>query len=166
MLTTDAFVLQSGYIKAEAMQNKIYMQPLSERQLLSHSMFDLAKGYSKKFCYDSFVEEVINKALELDPNNINAHMLKSDYLTLRFRYIETQLDINEQNYRQILPQYPIAKDIFIARGKQYALIDNLGYEDMPAASYEKWLNSLNDAKQKQESNQMLLNLNKTLELKK
>lgn len=166
MLTTDAFVLQSGYIKAEALQNKIYMQPLTERQLLSHSMFGLAKGYSKKFCYDSFVEEVINKALELDPNNINAHMLKSDYLTLRFRYIETQLDINEQNYRQILPQYPIAKDIFIARGKQYALIDNLGYEDMPAASYEKWLNSLNDAKKKQESNQLFMNLNQTLELKK
>ena len=166
MLTTDAFVLQSGYIKAEALQNKIYMQPLTEKQLISHNMFDLAKGYAKKFCYDSFVEQVINKALELDPNNINANMLKSDYLTIRFQYIERQLGINEQNFRQILPQYPIAKDIFISRNKQYAFIDNLGYEDMPPAEYEKWLNSLKSVQKKQESKEMLLNINQSLNIKK
>jgi hypothetical protein len=142
------------------------MQPLTERQLISHNMFDLAKGYAKKFCYDSFVEQVINKALELDPNNINANMLKSDYLTIRFQYVERQLGINEQNFRQILPQYPIAKDIFISRNKQYAFIDNLGYEDMPPAEYEKWLNSLKDAQKKQESKEMLLNINQSLNIRK
>lgn len=165
MLTTDAFVLQSGYIKAEALQNKIFMQPLSDKQMLSHFLFGLAKGYAVKFCYDSFVETVINKALELDPNNINAHMVKADYLTLRFRYIENQLGINEQNYRQILSQYPVAREIFISRNKQYGMIDNLGYENMPADAYEKWLGALNEAKQKQESQQLFLNLNKSVEIR-
>lgn len=165
MLTTDAFVLQSGYIKAEALQNKIYMQPLTDKQLLSHCFSDLALGYAKKYCYDSFVEEVVNKSLELDPNNIHAHMVKANYLTLRFGHIETQLGINEQNYRQILGSYPVARDIFIARNKQYAVLDNLGYEEMPAEAYEKWLNSLNEAKQKQESRQIFLNLNKSAELR-
>jgi len=165
MLTTDAFVLQSGYIKAEALQNKIFMQPLSDKQMLSHFLFGLAKGYAVKYCYDSFVETVINKALELDPNNINAHMVKADYLTLKFRYIETQLGINEQNYRQILSQYPVAREIFISRNKQYGKIDNLGYENMPADAYEKWLGALNEAKQKQESQQLFLNLNKSIEIR-
>lgn len=165
MITTDAFILQSGYIKAEALQNKIFMQPLSEKQMLSHCLFDLAKGYAVKYCYDAFVEQVINKALELDPNNINGNMVKADYLTLRFKFIETQLGINEQNYRQILDQYPVAREIFIARNRQYGKIDNLGYENMPAEAYEKWLDSLNEAKQKQESQQLLLNLNKSVEFK-
>ena len=165
MLTTDAFVLQSGYIKAEALQNKIYMQPLTDKQVLSHCMFDLAKGYALKYCYDSFVELVIDKALELDPNNINANMVKSDYLTLRFEYIEKQLGINSQNYKQILSQYPKAREIFIARNKQYGKIDNLGFENIPPDSYEKWLNSLNEAKQKQESQQLLFDLNKSIEFK-
>jgi hypothetical protein len=162
MMTTDAFVLQSGFIKAEALQNKIYMQSLNQRQLLSHMLFDLAKGYAVKYCYDSFVEKVINKALELDPNNINAHMVKSNYLTLKFRYVENQLGINEQNYRQKLSQYPQAREIFIERGQQYAIIDNMGYEDMPAEAYEKWLGSLQEAKQKQESQQMIIKLNHQL----
>ena len=165
MLTTDAFVLQSGYIKAEALQNKIYMQPLKEKQLISHVLFDLAKGYAIKYCYDEFVEKVINKALELDPNNINAHMVLSDYRTIHFRYIENQLGINEQNYRQKLNQYPKAKEIFLARNNQYDKVDNLGYENMPAAAYEKWLNSLNDAKQQQQSKEMLQDLKKSIEIK-
>jgi len=165
MMTTDAFVLQSGYIKAEALQNKIYMQPLTEKQLMSHVLFDLAKGYAIKYCYDEFVEKVINKALELDPNNINAHMVLADYHTIHFRYIENQLGITEQNHKQKLSQYPKAKEIFLARNKQYDKVDNLGYEDIPADEYEKWLNSLNDAKQKQQSNEMLQNLNKTIEIK-
>ena len=165
MLTTDAFVLQSGYIKAEALQNKLYMQTLTDKQLLSLCFSDLALGYAKKYCYDSFVEEVINKSLELDPGNIHAQMVRANYLTLRFGHIETQLGINEQNYRQILGRYPVARDIFIARNRQYAVLDNLGYEEMPAEAYEKWLNSLNEAKQKHESRQIFLNLNKSAELR-
>jgi hypothetical protein len=165
MLTTDAFMIQSGYIKSEALQNKIYMQPLSKKQLLSNCLFDLAKGYAAKYCYDDFVETVIDKALELDPININAQMMKFDYLTVRFRYIESQIGINAQNYRDKLAEYPKAKEIFLARNQQYTKIDNLGYESMHAESYERWLGSLNEAKQKQESKELLIKLDKKTELK-
>jgi hypothetical protein len=101
MLTTDAFVLQSGYMKAEALQNKIYMQPLTERQLLSEIMVDLAKGYSVKFGYDEFVEQVIDKAIELYPNNVFAQMVKSDYRTLKFHYVAQQLGLNLDNFQNL-----------------------------------------------------------------
>ena len=162
MLTTDAFVLQSGYMKAEALQNKIYMQPLTEKQLLSEMMVDLAKGYSVKFGYDEFVEEIIEKAIELYPNNVFAQMVKSDYRTLHFMYVQKQLNVAPNQ----IHQYPEAKALLDKMYEQYNLVDNLGYEDMPLEDYEKWLNSLNQAKTKQESQQIMIKLNPNIELKR
>lgn len=161
MLTTDAFVLQSGYMKAEALQNKIYMQPLTEKQLLSEMMVDLAKGYSVKFGYDEFVEQVIDKAIELCPNNIFAHMVKSDYITLRVNYVTQQIRLKREN-SQDLKYYPKAIELYKQRNEQYNLLDNLGYEDMPLEDYEKWLNSLTQAKSKQESKEMMIKLNQDI----
>jgi len=160
MLTTNAFVLQSGYMKAEALQNKIFMQPLTEKQLLSEMMVDLAKGYSKKFGYDKFVEQVIGKALDLYPTNVFAQMVKSDYQTLHFMYVQKQLKVGPKD----IHQYPEAKILLDKMYAQYDLVDNLGYEEMPLAEYKKWLNSLNEAKSKQESKQMILKLNQNIEL--
>lgn len=166
MMTTDAFILQSGYIKSETLRNKIYMQPLNKNQLLSLMLFDLAKGYTVKYCYDEFVEKVIDEAIRLDSTNIVAQALKSDFLTIKFDYISKQLGITEQNYMQKLAQYPQAKQAFITRNKQYDKMDNLGYQEMPADAYEKWLNSLNEAHQKQQSEQIFIDLNKKIEIKK
>lgn len=161
MFTTDAFILQSGYIKSEALSNKIYMQPLKENQLLSHMLFDLAKGYAVKYCYDGFVEQVINKALELDPNNINAQMVLSDYKTLRFQYVISQIKVPPQH----IHKYPKAKALLDEMLAQYDIVNNFGYENMPEDEYEKWLNSLNEAKQKQESQKLFFDLNRKLEIK-
>tara|TARA_R110002096_G_scaffold356588_2_gene549825 strand:- start:2861 stop:4279 length:1419 start_codon:yes stop_codon:yes gene_type:complete len=162
MMTTDAFVLQSGYIKAEALQNEIYMLPLNQKELLSHVLFDLAKGYAVKYCYDSFVKQVIDKALEIDPNNINAHMVKSDYRTMRFMYVQKQLNVSPDN----IDKYPKAKQLLNEMYAQYDIVDNLGFEQMPAEAYEKWLGSLQNAKQKQESQKMIFKLNQDIELKR
>ena len=162
MLTTDAFVLQSGYIKAEALQNKIYMQPLTKKQLLSEIMVDLAKGYSIKFGYDEFVEQVIEKAIEIYPNNVFAQLVKSDYITLHFFYVQRQINVPYER----IHEYPKAKELLDKMYEQYKILDNLGYEEMPLEDYEKWLNLLNEAKQKQESQHMILKLNKSVEFRR
>mgnify|MGYP006289826205 CR=1 FL=1 len=162
MLTTDAFILQSGYMKAEALQNKIYMQPLTKKQLLSEMMVDLAKGYSIKFGYDEFVEQVIEKAIEIYPTNVFAQMVKSDYRTLHFFYVQRQINVPPDR----IHEYPKAKELLDKMYEQYEIVDNLGYEEMPLEDYEKWLNSLNEAKQKQESQQMILKLNKSIEFRR
>jgi len=162
MMTTDAFVLQSGYIKAEALQNEIYMLPLNQKELLSHVLFDLAKGYAVKYCYDRFVEQVIEKALELDPNNINAQMVKSDYRTMRFMYVQKQLNVSPDN----IHKYPKAKQLLDEMYAQYDIVDNLGFAQMPAEAYEKWLGSLQNAKQKQDSKQLIIKLNQEIEQKR
>lgn len=166
MLSTDAFVLQSGFIKAEALQNKIYMQPLNEKQLLSLCFFDLAKGYVRKYGYDEFVENAIEAALLLDSNNINAQMEKSDYLTVRHKYVADQIGANEENFRQMLDAYPIFRMMTRERNRQYQKLDDMGYSEMPADAYEAWLKSMNEAKQKQDSQKTFLILQNKSALKK
>lgn len=162
MLTMDAFILQSGYIKAEALSNKIYMQPLTEKQVLSQMMVDLAKGYSVKFGYDEFVEQVLEKALTIYPNNIFAQMMKSDLKTLQFMSVQKQLNVPPNE----IHKYPKAKQMLDAMYQQYEIIDNLGYEEMPLENYEKWLNSLNRAKEKQENQKIQEKINQTIKLDK
>jgi len=162
MLTTDAFILQSGYMKAEALQSKIYMQPLTEKQFLSEMMVDLAKGYSIKFGYDEFVEQVIEKAIELYPNNVFAQMVKSDYRTLHFFHVQKQINVPPER----IHEYPKANELLDKMYEQYEIVDNLGCEEMPLEDYEKWLNSLKETKQKQENQQLILKLNKSIEFKR
>ena len=153
MFTTDSFILNSGFIKSEALQNGIYMQTLSERQLLSQLYTDLAAGYLHKYGYDRFVEIAVNKALELYPNNINANKLLSNYYTELFLYVTKQLDINPEKREQLVQirDNPDAMAILMATQKQYELIDASGFEYMPAEAYERWLSSLNNEKSKQEN---------------
>lgn len=151
MFTTDSFILNSGFIKSEALQNQIYMQPLSKRQLLSQSYVDLAAGYFHKYGYDQFVEVTLNMALELYPNNINANKLKANYYTDLLFYVTRQLGINPEKREELvkIKDNPAAMAILIKTQQQYRLMDESGFEYMPADAYEKWLQSLNNEKNRQ-----------------
>ncbi|WP_281322077.1 hypothetical protein [Flavobacterium aestivum] len=153
MFTVSSFILNNGFIRAEAMQNKIYMQNLSKQELLSQFYTDLALGYLHRFGYDDFVEKVANKALELYPKNINANMVKANYNTVRFKYVMKQLGINPEKKQELqqIKNYPQAIVLLNETNGQYQKIDDLGFQLMPAEAYEKWLGSLKEAKNKQEN---------------
>ncbi|MDN3672852.1 hypothetical protein QWY99_07285 [Flavobacterium branchiarum] len=151
--TVSSFILNSGFIKAEAIQNRIYMKGLSKQQLLSQFYTDLAVGYVQKYGYDGFIEKVINKAIELYPNNINANMLKANYDNAFFRYVTNKIGINPEDNKELqkINAYPQAVHLLNKSNKQYKRIKDLGYQHMPAEAYENWLGSLKDAKHKQEN---------------
>ena len=156
MFTTQTFILQSGYIKSEALQNEIFMQKMSSKQLLAQLLADFAMGYTRKFGYDSFAKEVIDKSLLLDPNSISANMLKSNYLTVQFEYVANQANINPHNNQELqnIRYFPKMIELLNQVNSQYSQIDNLGYEYMPPKAYEEWLSSLKDEKQKQDSKEL------------
>jgi hypothetical protein len=153
MLTVPSFILNNGYITAEAMQNKIYMQNLTKQQMLSQFYTDLASGYLHKYGYDEFVERVINKALELYPTSINANMVKANYNTEHLKYVVEilKIDAATQEGREKILHYPKAVEILEQMQKQYKVIDDLGFQYMPAEAYEKWLGSLKNEKNKQDN---------------
>lgn len=153
MFTVSSFILNSGYIKAEAIQNQIYMKNLSKQELLSQFYIDLATGYIHKFGYDDFVEKVVNKALELYPNNINANMVMSNFYTFRFEYAMKKIGINPTVNSELkqIRNYPGTVKWLNQTNHQYKKIDDLGYQPMPDHAYESWLGSLKEAKNKQEN---------------
>ena len=150
MLTTNAFILQSGYIKAEALQNKIYMQPMNNQEFLSGQLSELALGYIHKYGYDEFVNEMISKALEVNPKSIKANLIKSNYLNVKFQHTLNQLGITEDNFKDI-ENYPHAIRLYKETISQYNKVDGMGYAEMPADIYQRWLNSLKKEKQRQEN---------------
>ncbi|MCW3159685.1 hypothetical protein [Chryseobacterium oryctis] len=153
MFSTDTSLLESGYIKSEALQNKIYMNNLTKKELLGMAYFDLARGYVHKFGYDEFVNKVIDKALELYPNGISPNMEKANVSRARLLSVLQRLGINPQdkNDLQRTGYFPKAVEQFKQLNEQFNTIDNLGYAEMPASAYESWLASLKTETSKQES---------------
>ena len=153
MFTLDSFILQSGYIKSEALTNKIYMKPLSSNQLLSQLITDFASGYVHKFGYSPFVKEVTDKALELNNNSINANMMNSNFLTVQFENAVRQIGVNPRDNKDLqnIRFYPPIVEMLTQTNAQYRKIDDLGYEYMSAQAYQKWLDDLMDAKQQQDN---------------
>lgn len=153
MFTVSSFILNNGFIRAEALQNQIYMKNFSKKELFSQFYVDLASGYMHKFGYDKFVEEVTEKALELNPKSITANMLKANYCTMRFHYVMQQMKINPENKKELqqIRYSPKAVALLKETNEQYQKIDDLGYKEMPAEAYEDWLNSLKGEKHKQDS---------------
>ncbi|WP_168802027.1 hypothetical protein [Chryseobacterium candidae] len=153
MFPTDNAFLESGYIKSEALQNKIYLENLTKKELLGMAYFDLARGYVSKFGYDEFVNKVIDKALELYPNGIAPNMEKANISQVRFANVMKQLGINPEDKRDLqrIGYFPKAVEQLNQINEQFNHIDNLGYAKMPASAYESWLKSLKTEKNKQES---------------
>ena len=148
MFTTSSLITQSGYIKSEALLNKIYMQSLSKKELFSQLLSDLVMGYTSKFGYDEFSKVMIDKALELSPNSITANMLKSTYNTFKTQYIFQQIGVTQDNFKQKMQHYPKALETLKIMKAQYQKIDNLGYTPMPEKAYQDWLESLREEKKK------------------
>lgn len=148
MLSTDAFILNSGFVKAEAIQNKIFMHPMKQQELLSHFFSELALGYIRKYGYDDFVDEILDTALEIHPNNSTAQLSKANLLTVRLKYATEHLDITKKNFQEI-KNYPQLVQLYKSVLARYKTVDNLGYAEMPAELYEKWLASVNEQETQQ-----------------
>ena len=142
MLITEDLIMESGYIKTEAIQSGIYMDTLSQRQTIAYMMQDLAKGYGIKFGSDKFVIETVNRSLKEYPNSIHGLMLKSDYYTGLFDQYMRTIGKPYPSLQQLKIKYPIVYDTYMQRNAVYDMVDNTGYEPMPDEMYEAWLKSV------------------------
>ncbi|TSE08126.1 hypothetical protein [Aquimarina algiphila] len=158
-LTTDAFVLQSGYVKAEAIQQGIYINPLTKSQLKANMIVDLASGYIYKYGYDEFVSEMIHEALQIDPKSITGHLIKSNYNNYKVKYVFNKLGITKNNFENEIKKHPAAIELLKKMINQHKTIAALGYQEMPEEAYQKWLTSIDKQGNKQQQKQLKLKLN-------
>lgn len=113
---SDAWIIASGYISLEAIQNQLYMQPLNDKASLALCLLDLAQGYARKFpnAENDFVLNCIDTALNYFPNCVNALVMKAELLYQKYA---ASKEVN------LLCQHLV----------------KLGYDQMPKSMYLDWL---------------------------
>jgi hypothetical protein len=147
----DAWLMASGYIHLDAVVNKLYMEALSEKQMLALNLIDLAKGYEKKLgvhAKSDFIVKCCETALKYYPNYINALILKAETKKKSFDMLMEKY--NAQNPAEIFI-YPEAQQIFNEMTAMYAEIQEVGYRKMPEEMYLNWLVSLKSERSKYEN---------------
>lgn len=149
MLASDHFMVESGYVKAEAIQNKIYMEPLTKKQVIVQCLNDLALGYQKKYGYDPFIKECSITSLRHDSKSLTARQTLANYYISLSNYVAYQYKVKGLGKNQF-DQDEQALAIIKATEKAMQDIENLGYADMPPEAYEAWLNSIQKEVNKQQ----------------
>ena len=152
-IITDAAILESGYVKTEAIRSGIYMDTLSTHETVATLINTLANGYTKKYGYDSFIKTCSDAVREYYPNQLNALMLESNWQTQTTMYIAKQK--GNPPAKEFVKDSR-AKTEFEKMHEVYSQIDALGYEFMPEEIYLKWLQGLEEAKQKPENKRSLI----------
>lgn len=147
-ILSDTHYMNNSYIKAEALQNKIYLEPMDKTNIIAEILLELAKGYSQKYGYDDFYLKCIDTAKQYLSNDLNAKILQSAYQT---RLTLTLAHLLQASQPEIMKELsPEAYKHYELMQAQYQEIDAMGYEELPVAIYQLWLNHINKEKDKAE----------------
>lgn len=142
----DAWIMASGYVHLDGIRNGLYMKALDNKESLSLVLIDLAQGYEKQHPINdgSFIFKCVDKALEYNPNLINALLLKLETTKKNLEYLAEK---KNKEIDEIFDD-PKAKEIWINLNNQVRYIHELGYRQMPKDMYLDWLVSLKEEKEK------------------
>jgi hypothetical protein len=133
----DAWIMASGYISPDAVRSGIYMDTLSNQEVVANCALDLAKGYERKYNIysDSFIVKCCDLTLKYQPNNINAIIYKAETLKKMYQVYKNKNSI-------------LASAIYPEMEKLYFQALDLGYKEMPERMYKEWLLAIRKQKQK------------------
>jgi len=144
----DAWLMASGYIHLDAIRNGVYMDTLSQKESLALTLVDLAKGYERKFGVQdgAFMLKAANRALEVNPDFINALLLKAE--TQKKLFENEMLLRGMKNPNDLIEQSEEYRNLFLEMQNFYVKIHKLGYRQMPEEMYVDWLMSLEKEKER------------------
>ena len=145
-LVSPQWMINSGFINTKAIKNRSYLDTLSHRQLFSQLLVDLLWNYLRNFPYDDFAEAIKQKALQVDPGNMRALIIDANHK----KQIALQKIIAAgRPMPNDLPKYPAAYQAYLQSMDAFRKVDELGYQNMPPDAYQRWLQSIEQEKQKQ-----------------
>jgi len=137
----DAWIMASGYVTVEAIQNGLYMDTLSTKQSVANCLVDLAQGYQHKFGKDNpdFVVKCCNTCLKYHPTNVNAMLTKAE---AQKYYIQSQMKAKIVKTPQELFADNSIKEMYEDMEQTYVKLHQLGYRRMPEEMYMQWMGML------------------------
>ncbi|MEN9611342.1 MAG: hypothetical protein RLZZ628_2156 [Bacteroidota bacterium] len=149
----DAWLMASGYITLEAIQNGIYMDALDDKQCIALCVLDLAKGFDRKYPDNdgTFIIKCCDLTLEHFPKGINAMLFKAETRKKQVERLMKMLHIDIAT----VPLHPQGKIWWEEMNLLYTQIHRLGYRTMPEQMYVDWLSSLQKEKEKYANKQMM-----------
>jgi hypothetical protein len=150
-LVSSNWMLQSGFVNANALKSKSYLDTLSQRKLYAQCLADLLLGYIQKFKYDEFAENLRRNIMHLNPGNMTALIIDANIKTL---VAQNAINAAGKPKEEDLPKYPEAYKAYSEMMKAYDRVDKMGYQDMPKEAYQRWLKSFDQEKKKQENKEL------------
>jgi hypothetical protein len=136
----DAWLMVSGYISLEAIQNAVYMDTIGTHRAVALCVVDLGQGYAKKHPDNdgTFILQCCELALKHFPTCINAMLLKAETLFAQHKKLVQAKGKDD----------PETKAKFAEMNKIYKQIYQSGYRQMPKQMYANWLLDLKENKDK------------------
>lgn len=155
-ILSDAHYMNNSYIKAEAIRNRIYLEPMEKDEVIAQMFIELAGGYYEKFGLDDFYLNCVNTASKHLKNQIDPLKLKAAYeerltMTLAKLLKAPKPEIMKEKSPEAYKHYENMQAL-------YNQIDNLGYEELPNGVYAKWLEHINRLKDKENKQKNLMNI--------
>jgi len=125
-------------ITPQAKASGIYLDTLGKKAIVADCMLQLAFGYLRKYGIgdEKFLTDCINYSI----NNIgkqkiiHAYFLLSDYYAIKLDNLLTQKGIKDLKEIDNIPEAKFLHDKYI---ETEAIIQKLGYQEMPPALYEE-----------------------------
>lgn len=123
-------------ISVEAIKNEVYMKPLTNKESIAMTMFDLASSYEFQYEMDSLYLQMIDTALVYFPQCM-------PLLMCRINYYGNQIKLEKEKTK---PDIDYIKKVFASQEQAYEMIVQLGHKDIPIELYEEWVKSVENEK--------------------
>lgn len=126
-LAREVFYIEHFGITDEMIRNKVYMNPLSDKEMLALLLTDLTLSYLRKYKdYDGFVLLTAEKALEHFPQNIGAILNLCNAVNIKLmEYLKSNGNVLDDYATSIDKQWNECND----------RLRKLGYKDMSDSTY-------------------------------
>ena len=140
-LARELFYIENFGISADAIRNKVYLYPLSDRETVAYLLSELAAYYYRKFGqFDAFMLKCAEKSLAYLPQNILAQQHRCNVLNAELKnYMEAHDNIPDE-YAASLDRRWLEYD---------AALRKLGWAEMPDSIYRRLLNSVEEDMKRQ-----------------
>lgn len=134
----DQWIIKQMAISVEAIKSGAYMAPLSDKESIALTMFDLAETYNFQYGQDNFLLQMVDTAINYYPACIPLYELKHNCC------VEL---VQKENKKSKPDTALIDKNIALYIAAQ-AKLDELGYQDEPPEVYKAFVQGMEDEKKK------------------
>lgn len=142
-LAREIFYIENFGISDEAIRNKVYLYPLSDKETVAYLLSELAAGYFRKYGkFDDFILKCADKSLEYYPQNVLALQQKGNILNIRLMEYLQKRNNHSDDYAAKLNQQWLENN---------AAMYKLGWAEMPDSIYTRLLKGVEEDIQRQKS---------------